>query len=72
MSDLLHRQFAVNKECQDILDRSVGLSPFQPMEEILDFLNNLDKPIEQCQLCPEKPITDMVKIYPLSKSKIRF
>lgn len=72
MSDLLHRQFSVNKECQDILNRSVGLSPFQPMEEILEFLNNLDKPIEQCQLCPEQPLTDMVKIYPLSKSKIRF
>lgn len=71
MSDLLHRQFAVNKDCQGILNRSKSISPLQPMEEILDFINNLDQPIEQCTLCPEQPLTDMVKIYPLAKNKIK-
>lgn len=72
MSDLLHRQFSVNDECQEILNRSAHMDPFRPIDEILEFIENLDKPIEQCQLCAEQPFEKMVKVYPLSKTKIRF
>ncbi len=69
MSDILHRNFAVNQDCQDILNRSKSVLPTDP--DVLEFLNSLDKSIEQCRLCPETPTSDMVKIYPLAKTKPR-
>lgn len=67
MSDILHRNFKVNSECQDILNRSESALPSD--YNVFDFLQNLNCSIEQCKLCPESPINNMVKIYPLSPKK---
>jgi MoaA/NifB/PqqE/SkfB family radical SAM enzyme len=69
MSDILHRNFKVNDECQDILNRSRSALPTDA--DVQEFLGNLDKSIEQCRLCPETPVNDMIKIYPLAKTKPR-
>ena len=67
MSDILHRNFAVNDECQEILSASKSVLPTDP--DVIEFLQSLDKSIEQCRLCPETPVNNMIKIYPLNPKK---
>lgn len=67
MSDILHRNFTVNDECQSILNRSKSVLPSDA--DVKNFLDTLDQSIEQCRLCPETPVNDMIKIYPLSPKK---
>jgi organic radical activating enzyme len=67
MSDILHRNFKVNAECQDILNASKSALPSD--DHVVTFLQELNQSIEQCKLCPETPVNDMVKIYPLAPKK---
>lgn len=66
MSDILHRQYAVNDECQDILNRSASVGCDDNVNDFIDQLSNF---IEQCTLCPEAPTESMIKIYPLNPKK---
>jgi MoaA/NifB/PqqE/SkfB family radical SAM enzyme len=67
MSDILHRNFKVNDDCQQILNASKSVLPSDL--DVIEFLQNLDQSIEQCKLCPESPVNTMTKIYPLNPKK---
>lgn len=66
MSSILHQQYAVNDDCQEILNRSASVGYD---DDVSDFIDQISNVIEQCTLCPESPTTSTIKIYPLSQKK---
>jgi uncharacterized Fe-S cluster-containing radical SAM superfamily protein len=64
----LKEQFPLDSVSQSVIGSTKGIDPF---DNPLEKLKNINSPIKECQLCPEHPLADMIKIYPLTKSKIR-
>lgn len=63
----LIKQFTIEEEAVELLKKYKPASPYQSKEKIDNFIKNLDKPLDQCTLCPVSQI--LFPIYPLSTKK---
>lgn len=64
--DLIN-QFTIEEEAVKLLEKYTPASPYDELQSLNEFFKMLDKPLEQCTLCPENNRT--FPIYPLSKKK---
>lgn len=67
----LNQQFNLDDFSKSIIGSTKGIDPFDDLNIVKEKLNQLNNAIKECCLCPEQPLTNIVKIYPLSKTKIR-
>jgi|688.fasta_scaffold08851_7 organic radical activating enzyme len=68
-SDLTN-QFQFEQEGADLLNSYVPADPFDSEDKLVQFFNEIQTYIKQCQLCAERKI--IKPIWPLSKSKVKF
>lgn len=57
-SGLFANQFNVDQCSLDKIKKIKSCSPYDSTDDILNFLNNIDKPCTQCSLCPERIYTE--------------
>lgn len=69
---MLAKQFELDKDSQEIIGHTPGIDPFHSKDEVYCKLKELDDSIRECSLCPEQPLINMIKIYPLAKTKVKF
>lgn len=65
----LSQQFLVEETAQKLLKDYKFCSPWDTDENVNQFMNNLDKVIPQCSLCPEN--LKLQPIWPLQKVKLK-
>jgi len=63
----LMSQFSIDEKAAEVLKKYKACSPYESLETIDKFVENLAHPIEQCSLCPEK--TNNKPIWPLALKK---
>ena len=66
----LTEQFEIENEAAALLKNYKSCSPWDPIEDIQAFVDNLSKSVPQCSVCPEN--RTMYPIWPLAKSKTKF
>jgi len=49
------QNFAKQLECdsQELIDTIASVSPFDPIEKVISYIESLKYPVDQCSLCPE-------------------
>lgn len=66
----LTTQFQFDQYGTDLLKKYRPADPFDSDEDLKNFWDGLNNPIEQCQLCPER--NSVAPIWPLAKTKTKY
>lgn len=67
ISQDLIKQFKIEQFAQDLLNSYVPATPTDSKETLDAFFQNIEQPIKQCTLCPEREIK--IQIFPLKVKK---
>ena len=67
ISNDLINQFTIEEDAVELLKKYKPASAYESSEYLEKFFQDLDKPLAQCTLCPEK--STLFPIYPLSSKK---